>query len=382
MTRVRLTPDNMAFGGEAVARLDGRVVFVRGGIPGEPVMVTLTGQRRGQLHGVVEEVIAPSPDRVAPLCRHFGTAVEHCGGCQWQHIAYPAQLVFKRAILIEQLRRIGGVAAAPVRPVLASPQTWGHRHQARFALTQSGLGYRGWRSSGVVGVVECPVLHPALAARLSHPATSPTDSAAAEVQLRATGDATGPTATSGVVTRSVAGRAFKVSPRSFFQANPGVTELLLAEVLTRVAVAAGHTVLDGYCGVGLFAASLAPVADRVVAVESDPSALGDAAHNLADYPNVALRPGRMQRVVQELEGGFDGVVVDPPRAGCQRPVIDALVRWRVPRLVYVSCDPATLARDTRLLIAGGYQLEAVQPLDMFPHTYHVEAVATFIGRFT
>jgi 23S rRNA (uracil1939-C5)-methyltransferase len=175
----------------------------------------------------------------------------------------------------------------------------------------------------------------------------------------------------------VRGRSFRVSAGSFFQVNTAMAETLVALVLEGLALRGGEAVLDLYSGVGLFTAFIAPVAGRVVGVESFAPAVADAAVNLDEFENVELYEAEVEDVLPSLEGPFDAVVVDPPRAGCSPEGLVALLAAQVARIVYVSCDPATLARDAKRLVAGGYTLAWAQPLDMFPQTYHIECVALF-----
>ena len=171
--------------------------------------------------------------------------------------------------------------------------------------------------------------------------------------------------------------AFQVSHESFFQINTSLIETLVDLALRGLDLRGGETVLDAYCGVGLFTRFIAPMAGRVIGIEAGPSAVADALVNLAGFDNVELREGLVEKVLPSIEDSFDASIVDPPRAGCGPQVIQTLVDKQIKRLVYVSCDPSTLARDARQLIDGGYRLIEVQPVDMFPHTYHIESVSVF-----
>jgi 23S rRNA (uracil1939-C5)-methyltransferase len=180
------------------------------------------------------------------------------------------------------------------------------------------------------------------------------------------------------ILEAVRGRTFKVSAGSFFQVNTSMAEQLVELVLNGLTLIGGETVLDLYCGVGLFSAFIAPVAGRVIGIESFAPAVSDAAVNLDEFENIEIYEAPVETVLPALETNFDAVVLDPPRSGCAPEVVEALITSGAPRIVYVSCDPATLARDAKRLVAGGYHLEYAQPLDMFPQTYHIECVAKFV----
>ncbi|HZY43325.1 MAG TPA: methyltransferase domain-containing protein, partial [Anaerolineae bacterium] len=171
---------------------------------------------------------------------------------------------------------------------------------------------------------------------------------------------------------------FHVSPDSFFQVNSSLINTLVEQMLTKLDPKKHQVILDAYCGVGLFTCFIAPKADQVIGIESSRSAIRDAKQNLSEFKNVKLLRGLVEKILPTITGPIDGVVVDPPRAGCGRTVIQALIDHRVQRIVYVSCDPSTLARDARQLIDGGYQLIEVQPIDLFPQTFHIETVALFV----
>ncbi len=355
------------------------------------------------LRAALDAIVAPSHRRVEPRCRHFG----RCGGCHFQHASYDAQLAIKRQLVVDQLRRLGKYenAAALVRPVIGMMNPWAYRNQARLAVSDGCAGFRRRDSADVELVTECPVLVPALqdaiAGGLS--VAAPVD----EVTLRASpttglaqavpAAAAAGFAPSEAIEEELLGRRFRVSPGSFFQVNTArearprpetisggaeegdwsIAELLVLLVLDRLPPGRPGTVVDVYSGVGTFTAFMAARADTVIAIESSESAMKDAHHNTHRLRNIKHRLAPAERALPALAGPIDAVVLDPPRAGLHTRVTDALVRLASPRIVYVSCDPATLARDARRLVDGGYALDAVEPLDMFPQTSHIECVATF-----
>jgi len=383
--------DAMTYGGDAIGRVDGRAIFVRGGIAGETVRVQVVEERGGFARAQVTEVVAPSPHRVSPRCPHFGHAPASCGGCHWQHVDYPAQLQHKSAIVREQMRRIGRIGDAPVRDTIPSPDVWAYRNHAEFSVTPDGrLGFMAARSNRVTPIDECHIVQAPILGWLR--AQGPVEPGTTRVAVRAEGPAASvqvwragrsPSnlhareAGSLISHFQIKGAVFRASPQSFFQVNTSLVETLVDQVVSRIAPSGGETVLDAYCGVGLFTRFVAPVAGRVIGIDSSSSAVADARVNLALFGNAELHEGSVETVLPKVGGRAAAAIVDPPRAGCGPKALAALMAKRVKRLVVVSCDPSTLARDARQLIDGGYRLVEVQTLDMFPHTYHIECVAQF-----
>ncbi|MHB1294238.1 MAG: 23S rRNA (uracil(1939)-C(5))-methyltransferase RlmD [Anaerolineae bacterium] len=409
MTTVTLTLRAMAHGGEALGDDSKKTVFVPLAIPGEKVRVRIDEEHKHLARATLLEVLEPSPQRVQPPCRYFG----ECGGCQWQHIAYEAQLEFKREILRGQLQRIGKVAAPLVHPVLGMDDPWSYRNHVQLSVDEEGgLGYQALRSHRVVAVDECWIIDPLLEELW---ASLEMDAAGLRtVSLRA-GVQTGeqmiifegnndeedvPELEADLPISCVyhladgrslvlvgedsfherlGGREHRVSSHSFFQVNTAQAERMLEVVRAYVQPAKGGVLLDAYCGVGAFALALAGDFARVVGIEESPAAIEDAIFNGRDNPHVEFVEGAVEEVLPGLLERCDVVVLDPPRAGCAPEVLKALAALAPKRIVYVSCDPATLARDVAHLGTLGYALVEAQPIDMFPQTYHVETV-TLIER--
>ncbi len=400
----------MAHGGTALGRHEGRVVFVPYALPGERVLVRLTEDKDRYARAEPVEVLDASPDRVEPPCPHFGPG--KCGGCQWQHIAYERQLALKENVVRDQLQRIGKLAEPLVHPTIPSASPWQYRAYATFTPTRDGrLGFYSDDNSHVVPIDVCYIIEETLLdlyeqldldtdglERVKFQTGSAPDDRMVILQ---TEDDLAPSIEVDMpvsinlllsdnepvnligrpqVTYQIFDRTFRVTAGGFFQANPPVAERLVEEALARLNLQGDETVLDLYSGVGLFTAFVAERAGLVVSVESYPPAVTDAEYNLTDLDNVDLVEGPVEAVLEDLEGPFDAVLVDPPRSGLSNEVIDELVRLAPPRIVYVSCDPATLARDVQKLVRQGYTFEDAQPLDMFPQTYHVETVAVLHRR--
>ncbi len=388
----------MAHGGSAVGRHEGRAVFVPFGIPGETVRARITQDKGRFARAEVIEVLEAAPIRVQARCKHFG----QCGGCHGQHIAYDAQLAFKRQVVADQLGRIGGLRDVMVHPTLPSPAPYGYRSHVTFHVAVGGrLGFVSTDDRTVLPIDECHIIRDELAAVSFQPSVTSSpillqtgEGSRVRVQVGSEGapiifpmdtddddesySAESSDLSADSVRYTIKGHSFRCSAGSFFQVNLPQAEKLVELVLDRLALKGNERVLDLYSGVGLFTAFLAEKAAGVAAVEAFPLAVEDAAVNLEAVDNIDLYEGTIEAVLPSLEGNFAAAVVDPPRSGMDAPALNALIKRAPERLVYVSCDPATLARDAKKLVANGYTLRDVQPVDMFPQTYHIESVAHFM----
>lgn len=402
---VRLTAHT--YGGEALGRLpDGRAVFVPFALPGETVRARLVEEKRGFARAELVEVSEAAPERVEARCIHF----LECGGCHYQHMAYPAQLAAKAAILRDQLERIGKLVDPPVAPAVPCPQEYYYRNHVQFHITPEGqLGYHKARSSEVFAIRECHLpeaplnevwprleMEPGagvervslrlgagedilLALESSEPLLPEFSVEELPISVAHTGpEGTQVLAGSDHVIMEVLGRPFRVSAGSFFQVNTAMAEKMVAHLLERLPLEPNDTALDVYAGVGLFSAFLAGRVGRLVGVEESESACADYAANLDEFDNVELYQARAEEVLAGLDLAPRVMVVDPPRAGIERRAMDGILALRPERLAYVSCDPATLGRDARRLQAGGYRLVEATPFDLFPQTYHLESISFWV----
>ncbi len=377
--------ERMATGGEAVARLDdGRVVFVRGALADEVVSVELTEQKKRFARGVVVDVLERSPSRVDLACLHAASG--QCGGCDWMQIDSPTQHVYKHAIVLEQLQRLGGIGT----PSVTTTETArGRRTTVRCSVTNGRAGYRARRSEAGFSAVECRAAHPLLeeliidgdfgdatevtlrVAAATGRRLVLTNGAVGAVQLPSDvhvvsqddpGDA--------ALVEEIAGHRWRVSARSFFQASVEGAETLVAAVERGLQGSSGDLV-DLYAGVGLLGGAAAR--DRLVhAVESSPWSVADARHNLGPAVIVEQR-----RVEQWSAGRFGTVIADPARRGLGAPGAAVVDRTGAPHLVLVSCDPASLGRDAALLGEQGWRHSGSEVIDMFPDTSRIEVVSTF-----
>jgi tRNA/tmRNA/rRNA uracil-C5-methylase (TrmA/RlmC/RlmD family) len=382
----------VAHGGHCVARHEGRVVFVRHALPGERVRVTVTegGATSKFWRADATEVLNPSPDRVAAPCPWAGPG--RCGGCDWQHASLSAQRELKATVVREQLAHLAGIERdVVVEQVAGDDGGLGWRTRVHYAVDAAGhAGLRRHRSHDVVRVDRCRIAHPLVVEARVPEERWPPESSVEVMASVATGERlvlvddpasrAASRAPGGAVTEVAAGREFRVSGSGFWQVHPGAAETLLEAALAGLEPRQGESALDLYCGVGLFAASLAErlgPGGRVTAVESDPTAVSDARHNLASLPTVRVERGRVDHVLRRLRlRRADLVVLDPPRSGAGKAVVDLLSRVKARRIAYVACDPAALARDLRWFRErGGYELVDLRAFDLFPMTAHVECVA-------
>ncbi len=400
-----IIPFAMAHGGDALGRYEGRAIFVPYTMPGERVRVELIEDHKRYARARLVEILDPAPARVAPPCPYFGPS--KCGGCQFQHIAYPTQVQVKGRVVIDQLERIGKFKDPPVLEPISDETGWEYRNRALFRTTDEG--YPGFLSAGtqdVYPVGDCLIVHPLLSRLYRSLHMKQPDVEKMELRVgTATGDLmvviqtydeespslevdfplsivqvrhdTTPTPLVGLdyITEVVRGREFRISATSFFQVNSNQAAQLVELVLEALALQGDEVVVDAFCGVGLFTAFIAEQASLVVGIELNPDAIDDAVYNLANAENVTLLEGLVEHALPEIEQPIDAVVLDPPRAGMERAALDALVHHAPERIVYVSCDLATFARDSRRLVEKGYTLAWVQPVDLFPQTYHIETVA-------
>jgi 23S rRNA (uracil1939-C5)-methyltransferase len=383
---VRVT--SMANGGAAVGRVGDLVVFVDGAMVGEAVQARITERRRNFARATVVRVDEPSPHRIAPPCPYFGP----CGGCQWQHMAHAAQLDAKREIVRDQFRRGLRLSDDELNAVIHEPlgmvDPWAYRNVVSVEPDRDGKpSFHHLHSAQLVPIDHCPISQPGISDAL-HELNA--RGIAAETTIRVQEDGTAVAFTErqrATVRQSLLGVPFRVSGGAFFQVNTrlamrtgalsprSMADLLATAVLNGLALTGAETVLDLYAGVGTFAILAAPQARRVIAVEEAPIAATDARYNAqaAGTQNVEVHTRKAEHLLTTLGERIDAAVLDPPRSGCAPPVLDGLMRLRPRRIVYVSCDVATLVRDLRVL-RGAYAVESCQIVDMFPQTFHIETV--------
>jgi tRNA/tmRNA/rRNA uracil-C5-methylase (TrmA/RlmC/RlmD family) len=390
-------------GGFCVARHEGRVVFVRHGLPGERVRALVTEDRGGSFcRADAVDVLVASADRVPSRCPVSGPG--GCGGCDFQHVALPAQRVMKASVVAEQLRRLGGVeyeaADITVEELPGAPDGLGWRSRVRMAVAADGsVGFHRHRSTDVVPVLGCPQTVPhaldGVVAAVWNPGSElqvVRDGAGEQhvVELRPdprpqrgrrkARPVPHTVIGSGKATEQAVGRSWRVSATGFWQGHIGAAEVYAQAVADFAQAPTGGTAWDLYGGAGLFAAVLAEqvgIGGSVVAVESSRTSVADGMAALADLPQVSFVAAQVEQHLRLLPTPVDVVVLDPPRSGAGRPVVEGIVAAEPKRIVYVACDPAALGRDVALFAGHGYRMNALRAFDAFPMTHHVECIALF-----
>lgn len=379
---IELVTDRLAFGGFAVGRHDGMAVFVPFAAPGERVRATITAIEKNHAKARLEQVLQASPHRREPRCKHF----RDCGGCQFQHLDYATQLAAKSEFVRDALVRTGGFDW-PEPIVVHHADEWGYRSRTQLKVLGRHLGFHRAFTNEVVDVEQCPVLAPELEAALvplrQLVASLPKDKVPYQVDGACGSDGAAfapdmPGVRKDLVVHDVLGFRYLVEPESFFQGN---RHLVADLVRGAVGDERGELAFDLYAGVGLFSLPLSRQFTRVIAVEDERRAatLGrvNVKHNTRD--NVVYHRLTTEHFLRDNQERPDLVLMDPPRLGAKQ-VIPQLLQLGAARMVYVSCDPNTLARDLRSLCDGGYEIERVEGYDMFPQTYHVECVARLRRR--
>lgn len=401
----------MANGGYALGKHDGRMTFIPYAIPGERLQARLIEQKRSIDFAAGVALLDASADRVYPQCPHFGPG--RCWGCQWQHIDYRAQLLLKQDVLADQLYRLGkfddATLARALQPVVPSTQTWHYNYHTTLIRNKHGqFGYYQVDGRTIEVIDVCHVNHPDLQALFTmididfdalerlqlwlghgdetmivlemNSETVPELSADFPTSVNVILPDNEPANLVGnsMIHYQVGGRMFRVTVGGMFRAHVAQIDALIAEVLRLLALSERDTVLDLYAGVGTFSAFIARRAALVTLVESYPPTATDAEANLADFDNVDIVEGRVEDVLLSMRdtgAHYDAAVLDPPSSGLSGAAIQALCDLAIPKLVYVSSDVASLARDAQALVKQGYQLQKVQAIDFAPQTYYIDAVA-------
>lgn len=423
--------DKLVYGGDGLGRLpEGEVFFVPWSAPGDRALIERLPGTQKPSRGRIETLINPSPDRTEARCSVFGA----CGGCQWQHMTPAAQRTWKRNIVVESLQRIGKIENPPVLEVLGSDEaSWRYRNRVQWEIEPEGdtldtphhkLGYYQAQSHDVVEFDVCHIIPAPLnqiASWLREALKSQSKLASGVLRIEAFINQTGQVLITleadanpdlqtlarnlqaafpqvlGVVhmqqhrqqaryqtlagqnslNETLGGQSYRISAGSFFQTNTPAAEKIL-ETLDAWLQPETASLLDLYAGVGVFSIHLNRRIRRILAIESSLTAMQDAQHNLqaVGAHHIALKTGDARRILKSLNEKFDAAIVDPPRSGCQPEVLHWLNQHIRKQLLYVSCNPTTLARDLKTLIEVGWKLEQVQPIDMFPQTYHIETVVS------
>ena len=364
--KLNLTIHDIAFGGEGVGRVDDFVVFVPFVLLDETVEVEITEVKKNFARAKLLRVTQSSPERVTPECRYFGA----CGGCQYQHIAYPVQLEIKHKQISDLFERVGKIPADKIAPVIPSPQPYGYRNRIMIRSQWNGpakklvIGFIRADNNFVEDIEECKIAEPAISEQIKSVRANPPPKGGIKIVLR------------------IPPENWDVPPDSFFQNNFFLLPKLVETVRGFLRDGGAKHLVDLYCGVGFFGIELADLAESFVGVEYDQLAIKSARKNVATrkISNGEFISAKVEEVLPALLQKFSpektSVILDPPRKGCLPETLNLLRETRPAQVIYVSCHPATMARDLNILCADGvFELARVQPLDMFPQTQHVECVA-------
>ena len=407
---ITFTPHSMANGGKAVGRDQGnRTIFVPLAIPGETIRVQISESRARFAQGNIIEIITPSPDRVAPRCPHFGS----CGVCHFQHIAYEAQLRYKRLVVQDQLKRIGKLENVLVREVIPSPEPWNYSLEALFHTTPAGqLGYWFTSTNGVTIIQECHIIKSelleayqqtdlelpslnSLALRLGEEGDllaalvimdEETPSLATDLPLSANVILPDGTTLNLIgdnhTVHDVKGRTFRFVASSYIYPSLAATQQLIDTVLEKANLTEGERVVELYCGSGLLTAFIASLVRIVEGIEANSDAIGDLAANLDHLDNVVIYQGEAGEILPGLQKSPDLLVLSPPSEGLEPHELDLIAYLEPFRIIYISRDVATLARDAHRFAQKGFSLLEVQPIDMWPQTYHTLTVSSMKAKRT
>ena len=383
---IEMTIDSLTNLGAGLGRVGGWVVFVPFALPGETVRCRIHRNDKNCSHADLVEVLVASPDRVAPACPLFG----ECGGCQYQHLAYPQQLAWKTRQVGELMQHMAGIGF-PVNPCLTSGRLWHYRSKItpHFDKPRDGaLGPIGFLANGrrsqLVDVPECVIAMDAINAALPEiraglRAAAHTFKRGSTVLIRATGDGV-ETDFRATASERVGELTFQFLAGDFFQNNPFILPEFTGYVAGQAAAGGARFLVDAYCGSGLFALTLARHFEQVAGVEVSETSCEWARKNARanHIANAVFLTASAEEIFAQIAfpAAETAVVIDPPRKGCTPEFIAQLIAFGPARVVYVSCDPATQARDLKLLASGGYRPVDVQPFDLFPHTRHLECVMT------
>lgn len=415
---MRCLVDGITHRYEGVARINGKAIFIPFAIPGEEIRVEIINVQRRFSRGRIKEILTPSPDRAVPACQYY----YQCGGCSCQHIAYKRHLELKKQVVIDALKRIGKQNTA-VYDVVGMDNPWYYRNKVTWHIgeAQGGkrLGYYQFGNRNHLPISDCLIIAPEIKkfSQFLDCYLDMTDfNSGQQVVIRQDSNeklyliVEGPVdkkALTGLVKGypglsslfiyqdnqldhvfgsdkldfCIGAKNYRVSPLSFFQVNNQQTKKLYDAIQGIAGSGGGRRILDAYCGTGSIAIYASNEDEAVLGVDLYAPGIDDARINavLNHMRNCEFMPGLCEKILPDLKQDFDLAILDPPRAGCHPELIRSIIEKDIPQIIYVSCDPATLARDIRILSEAGYKIESVQPIDMFPWTAHVECV-TLMSR--
>jgi len=371
--------------GDCEARLGQEILSVFGGLPGELVKARIYRYRKNKKHiisGIVENVIEASPYRIIPDCPNFGP----CSGCQWQHVDYSYQLKFKKQIISTAFASYDSLSGIDILNVIASENKFKYRNHARFSVRFEGqMGFSNRITRRFIKIDECLIMDNRINEIVSilQDKVSETTSMSVRVGVNTEDVLIQPKLLSSDIpietgqksyVEKLYGKEFRIASPSFFQVNIDQAEKLIEIIKSELQFVGNEVLVDAYAGVGTFAIAFSSEVSKVIAIEESAAAIKDAEFAACDIDNVEFVLGKTENVLNSIEDNIDILILDPSRKGCHLDTIESIMRKLPGVIVYVSCDPTTLARDLNILVEQGYTIKSVNPVDMFPQTYHVECV--------
>lgn len=379
--RIHVKIESVAFGGDGVGRMDHRVVFVPFAAEGDELEVVVTQIKKRFLRGQIVTILTPSPFREEPRCSHYG----RCGGCCYQHLNYPYQLSIKKKQVVDVLNKIGKIAHPPVSEVVASPQCYHYRGKAQVHLEATSGGWQAGfldvSGATLLGIDACAIMDESINDQLRDLKSNRTVWNKKSTRLTLWSKSESQKTQDGkTIVRRVKNKKFLVPAGGFFQTNLYLTDRLVDEVCRMVVDEKTDTIVDAYCGCGLFSVFLSSHTRKIFGIERDAMSVAFARQNAKELGvcNAQFICGDVSSVLKKhfLSAGekMDVLILDPPRSGCSKIMLDTVAQLKPQKIIYISCNPATQARDVQYLAVHGYVLRSLVPLDMFPQTQHVEVV--------
>jgi 23S rRNA (uracil1939-C5)-methyltransferase len=426
--KIEVTIEKISFGGRGIGHFDNRVVFIDNTVPGDVIACSLARIKPKFFEAKLDKIIKPSDSRIKPRCKHFKT----CGGCTWQYLPYETQLEIKESQVRESLEHIGGLKNPFIKPIIGCGEPWFYRNKMEFSFYENmvGLHPKGYRyevfdlkecfleSAEIPKILEAirPVIKPGMISIVIREGKRTNERLVnlvysnSEIDRKQFVNLMKPFSTSIYLTQKVAKKGqptrfieehlfgkktlteemcnlkFEILPRAFFQPNTLQAEKLYKSVEELGEIGTNDIVFDLFCGTGTIGMTLAHKAKKVIGADTNESAIQNAKQNakLNKINNIEFHAGDAYRVVKDLDLKPDIIIVDPPRSGLTQKLCEKMAQIKPKKIIYVSCNPTTQARDIKTLVKAGYKLEVVQPVDMAPHTYHIETVAklTYNGKWS
>ena len=374
--------------GDFTAFHQNNMIPVFGALPNEKVLCNIVENKghkhKYQIQAWVSKVIKPSPHRITPPCGYFG----NCTGCQWQHIDYSYQLKLKQSFIEICTKKYPNIRDMKISPTLPSPNLFGYRNHGRFTVREKGsLGFVNSVTKRFVRIEECLIMNKPInkiintlqlnrvdTSQLSIRASSSTDSYLVQPKINFS-EILFETGQKHYI-ETLKNKQFQVSSPSFFQVNTKQTEVMMDLIENALKLNQSDILLDAYSGVGTFPAIYSPLVKQVISLEESKSSTNDSEVNNSSIPNITIMTGKAENLIDSLNNRVTKIILDPPRSGCAQNMLSAISSLQNIRLVYVSCNANTLCRDLSILVKNGFEIKKVQPIDMFPHTRHIECVVT------